>query len=160
MKNCRNYKIFRGLNCKKLETAPMVAGGYYFSNSRRSRAWEVARSKANERGRRGDSIPYLTYRVDASWWSNSAGEEAAVALFRAVPLLFVAAACRGSGLQERGAHKGRSGAAVARRHGCSKDSGWAWRSMAHRGRGDAAAGGDAQQQKNELVAVLWWRTRA
>jgi hypothetical protein len=48
----------------------MVTGRYCSSNSHRSRAQEVARSGANERGRRGDSIPYLTYRGDASWLSN------------------------------------------------------------------------------------------
>jgi hypothetical protein len=53
----------------------MVVGGYNSSNSHRSRAREVARSGANERGRRGDSIPYLTYRGDASWRSNFTREE-------------------------------------------------------------------------------------
>jgi hypothetical protein len=53
----------------------MVAGGCCLSNPRRSRAREIARSGANERGRRGDSIPYITYRGDASWWSNFTTEE-------------------------------------------------------------------------------------
>jgi hypothetical protein len=61
-----NYRIFQGPICKKLETAPMVPDGCNFSNSRRFRAWESARSGANERGRREDSIPYLTYHGDAS----------------------------------------------------------------------------------------------
>jgi hypothetical protein len=33
-------------------------------------------SGANERGRRGDSIPYLTYCGDASWRSNFVEEDA------------------------------------------------------------------------------------
>jgi hypothetical protein len=71
---------------QKLETAPIVAGGHNFSNSRLSRAREVGRSGANERGRRGDSIPYLTYQGDASWRSNFAGEEAPAGLFMAAVL--------------------------------------------------------------------------
>jgi hypothetical protein len=61
-----NYRIFQGLNCKKLHNTAMVVGGYCFGNSRQSRAREIARSRANERGRRVDSIPYLTYRGGAS----------------------------------------------------------------------------------------------
>jgi hypothetical protein len=53
----------------------MVAGGYSFANSHHSRARKIMRSGANERGRRGDLIPYLTYRGGASWWPDFAGEE-------------------------------------------------------------------------------------
>jgi hypothetical protein len=131
MKSCRNYKIFGGLYCKKLETVPMVAGGYNFSNSCRSRAREVARSGANERGRRGDSIPYITYRRNASWWSNLAGEEAAAGLFMAAALISVVAACRAPGaVQEetQGAAKGEEQA--------------------------------QELQGLGLAVVLWWRARA
>jgi hypothetical protein len=58
----------------------MVAGGYCFSNSRQSRAREIARSRAKERGQGRDSIPYLTYRRGASWWPDFAGEEGGSAL--------------------------------------------------------------------------------
>jgi hypothetical protein len=67
----------------------MVAGGNCFPNCRRSRAREIARSGANERARRGDSIPYLTYRGDASWWSNFVEEEAAAGLFMVAAPLFM-----------------------------------------------------------------------
>jgi hypothetical protein len=55
-----NYRIFQGPICKKLKQPPMVTSGYCSSNSRRFRAREVAGSRGNERGRREDSIPYLT----------------------------------------------------------------------------------------------------
>jgi hypothetical protein len=55
----------------------MVAGGYCFANSRHSRSREIARSGAKERGRRGDSISYLTCSRDASWWLDFDGEDAA-----------------------------------------------------------------------------------
>jgi hypothetical protein len=45
-----NYRILQGLNCKKLKSSSNGDGGYCSSNSRRSRAREVARSGANERG--------------------------------------------------------------------------------------------------------------
>jgi hypothetical protein len=70
-----NYRIFQGLNYKSFTAAPMVAGGYCWPISQCSRAHEITRSGANERGQRGDSIPYLTYRGDASWWPNFAGED-------------------------------------------------------------------------------------
>jgi hypothetical protein len=38
-------------------------------------------SGENERGRRGDSIPYLTYCGDAPWRSNFTEEDAAAVLF-------------------------------------------------------------------------------
>jgi hypothetical protein len=78
-----NYRILQGLNCKKLKSGSNSDGdGRYCSlNSRHSRAREVARSGANERERRGDSIPYLTYRGDASWRSNFAEEVATAGLF-------------------------------------------------------------------------------
>jgi hypothetical protein len=46
-----NYGFLRGLKLQKLHSIAMVAGGYYFSNPRHSRALEIARSGANERGR-------------------------------------------------------------------------------------------------------------
>jgi hypothetical protein len=49
-KNFTNYRIFRGLNCKSSGTTPMVAGSYCFANSHRSKAREIARSGAKERG--------------------------------------------------------------------------------------------------------------
>jgi hypothetical protein len=76
----------------------MVTGGHCSSNSRRSRAREVARSGANERGRRGDSIPYLTYRGDASWWSNfveEVGGGCLFILFLGDSTVFVREVCRG-----------------------------------------------------------------
>jgi hypothetical protein len=76
-----NYKILQGLNCKKLETGSNGDDGYCSSNSHRSRARKVARSGANERGPRGDSIPYLTYSGGASWRSNFAEEVATAGLF-------------------------------------------------------------------------------
>jgi hypothetical protein len=53
----------------------MVVSGYCFANSHHSRAWEIVRSGAKERGRRGDSIPYLNDCRGASWWPDFAGEE-------------------------------------------------------------------------------------
>jgi hypothetical protein len=45
-----NYRFLRGLICKKLCSTSMVADGYYFADSRRSRAWESAGSGGKERG--------------------------------------------------------------------------------------------------------------
>jgi hypothetical protein len=58
----------------------MVAGAHCWPNSQHSRAREIGRSGAKERGRQGDSIPYLTYRADASWWLNFIGEVAVAVL--------------------------------------------------------------------------------
>jgi hypothetical protein len=76
-----NYRIFQGLNRKSFKSGSNDGGGYFSSNCHRSRAREVARSGANERGRRGDSIPYLTYRGDAPWRSNFMEEDAAAVPF-------------------------------------------------------------------------------
>jgi hypothetical protein len=55
-----NYIIFQGLNCKSFTAHSNGGGGYCSSNYHRSRAREIARSGANERGTRGfHSIPYL-----------------------------------------------------------------------------------------------------
>jgi hypothetical protein len=99
----------------------MVAGGHSFANSHRSRAWEIMRSGANERGRGGDSIPYLTYHGDASWWPNFAGEESvggSVSGYSwAAALLFLVAALgirggAGGGGQGEGAAQGEELAAA------------------------------------------------
>jgi hypothetical protein len=91
-----NYTFLQGLNCKKLQHSAMVTGGHCSPNFRQFRAWEVARSGANERGRWGDSIPYLTYHGDASWWSNFVKEEVTAGLLQAVSLLFVVAVLQGT----------------------------------------------------------------
>jgi hypothetical protein len=132
-KNCRNYKISKGLNCKSLGTAPMVAGGYCFANSHHSRAWEIATIEAKERGRRGDSIPYLTYRGGASWWPDFAGEVAAVVL----PGLCSWAVALGRGGQQGGGRGCRGdGMAAGGRRDCRGRAGP--RRAGARGKGVAA----------------------
>jgi hypothetical protein len=109
----------------------MVAGSYNSSNSRHSRPWEVARSGPNERGQCGDSIPYLTYRGDASWWLNFIGEEAAAGLLRAV----APSAHPGGGLQggkhagARAAHRGRQGVALGKAKTCRGATTSWWRTV-------------------------------
>jgi hypothetical protein len=58
--------FFQGLNRKSFKSGSNGGGGYCSSDSRRFRAREVTGSGAKERGRRGDSVPYLTYPGDAS----------------------------------------------------------------------------------------------
>jgi hypothetical protein len=112
----------------------MVTGTHCWPNSQRSRAREIARSGAKERGQRGDSIPYLTYHADASWWLSFAGEVA-------VAVLSVRFLGNGASAQvlARGGQQGRS---VARLQGQG-------RAKVHRGQGegrDCARGGGGAAQ--------------
>jgi hypothetical protein len=125
---------------------------------------------ANESRRRGDSIPYLTYRGGASWWLNFAGKEggggSVCGCSWTVALLFMAAALGirggvGGGSQEEGrraggrlwggrqggggaageAHRGVMALLVA--HGLWLAAGMqgGWRAVhGHAGEGDGAAG--------------------
>jgi hypothetical protein len=70
-----------------------------------------SRGAGQERGRRGDSIQYLTYRGDASWWPDFAGEEGGGALLRVVALLFLGVrGCIGQCRRRRARGKARHGA--------------------------------------------------
>jgi hypothetical protein len=139
-----NYRIFQGLNFKSLGTAPMVAGGYCWLNSWHSRAREIARRRAKERGRRGDSIPYFTYRGGggASWWPNFAGEEGGGG---SIPVLGGGASAQGwrhwSGAASRGgAWRGCRSRAGPRRAGVRGKGATALMMAAHRGRGEGRGG--------------------
>jgi hypothetical protein len=89
-------------------------------------------------------IPYLTYRGDASWWSNFAREVVAAALFWVAALLFVLAAVLGRG-GTGGGTAGRARAGVARQ----LEEGWR-----------AGVGGRARRSWWRIVAaallVLFW----
>jgi hypothetical protein len=123
-------EFFRDQSAKSSNQAAMVTDGDCSSNSGRSSAREVAGSDANERGRRGDSNPYLTYRGDASWRSNFAGEVAPAGLFLPVSFLFVlaalflgAAGTRG-GLQEEGVARLQGGGRGCRAGARGAAHGW------------------------------------
>jgi hypothetical protein len=89
----------------------METSGYCSSNCRRFRAREVAGSGGKERGRRGDSVPYLTYHGDVSWWSNFAGEAAPAGLFCSWVALPFMACSGGAGQGQEGEEAGAHGAA-------------------------------------------------
>jgi hypothetical protein len=140
----------------------MVTGVHCSSNSHHSRAREVARSGANERGRREDSIPYLTYRGDASWRSNFAEEVMAAGLFCFwAAVLFMAAldgagACKGGTGGERGSQgRARRGNKGLWRHGGIGRWLCSWRARAGKGASHGGRLRDAAVQGTQGMTTFW-----